>query len=295
MGNHWNQFNGLNPYLERYGTEFERSAAGDLLVLEQSTDPAELYQVTQHHWYKEMSRKMKTVSIKDFLLNLIHVSTEAFKGTARQNTFVIWHDRLSILWDKSTQAWLKTLKCPIQGWQERTWANRFIRFRGAYNDGLTGYYQNSLPGDSPELMPLDSHLFSDIIEGVSRNVAFFYFLGDNNTMKYSLATPKQAFRSIQRTIKAGCPPESRITEDIEQIPETMQRIIEAEGAYIEDGSRKGGQKAVEFDERCRKTVDEAVMAKFFEKMDSMCSGNGVPFSYDEDTEVPLVELEAVDC
>ena len=94
----------MNPYLERYGTEFVHSAVGDLLVLEQSTDSVELYQVTQCYWYKEMSQKMKTVSIKDCLLHLMHVSSEAYKRTVQQNTISIWHVRLSILRDKSTQA-----------------------------------------------------------------------------------------------------------------------------------------------------------------------------------------------
>ena len=142
---------------------------------------------------------------------------------------------------------------------------------------------------------LDSHLFSDIIEDNSRNVAFLYFLGDDDAMKYSLGTPKHVFRLIQRTIKAGCLPELRIAEDIEQFLETLQQIIEAEGTYIEDGSEKGSRKAVEIDKQCQKTVDKAVMAMFFKKMDSMCSGNRISFSYYEDTEIPLVELEAMDC
>ena len=74
---------------------------------------------------------------------------------------MLWHDRLSILWDKATKAWLRRLKCPIDWWKNRTWADRFVRLRGKYNDQVVQYYKNGLSGDSPELMPLDSHLFAD--------------------------------------------------------------------------------------------------------------------------------------
>ena len=131
--------------------------------------------ITQHDWYKKMRQALKTISIKKFLLELIHNSHNAFKHTIWKETYMIWHDRLSILWDKETQDWLSSLKCGIEGWPDRTWTDRFICLHGQYNKSISAYYKNSLPGDSPELMPLDCHLFSDIKEGVSRNMAFTFF------------------------------------------------------------------------------------------------------------------------
>ena len=213
-GGGWAKHNSANPYLERYGTADERAPNGDAHILETSNDLLELYEVTQHQWYKKMRRAMKQVPISDFVLHLIRTSTDAFSQTKRRDTFMIWHDRLSILWDRQTQDWLKKLKCPIEGWAERTWADRFIRLRGQYSACVSRYYKDSLPGDSPELMPLDCHLFADIKEGVAHNVAFSYVLPDNDNDKYSLATPTKAFEAIQRTIKQGCPSPIQIKEDI---------------------------------------------------------------------------------
>ena len=88
----------------------------------------------------------------------------------------------------------------------------------------------------------------------------------------------------------------RIREDIEALPDTMQRIIDANGAYIEDRIRRrnGVRKDAESETNQRRnTVDEAVMAKFYATVDEMTTGKGVPFAIEEPTTVPLVELEEV--
>ena len=285
----WRQHNDTaNPYLSRYGSAAEQH---DLEVSNTSTDPEELYSITQRGWYQKMRQALKTISIKEFLLDLIHKSNTVYKDTTRKDTYMIWHDRLSILWDKETQDWLSSLKCGIEGWPDRTWSDRFIRLRGQYNESISAYYKNSLPGDSPELMPLDCHLFSDIKEGVSRNVAFSFFLSEDDTTKYSLATPKKAFSAIERTIAAGCPSAERIREDIEKIPHTLDRIIASNGAYIEDSERKGVRKEVETESK-KNTVDVELMRIFYEKVEAMQAGNGVLFQYNLLTE--LVDVPVID-
>ena len=108
---------------------------------------------------------------KTFVLHLIKTGQDLYKGGQHENNWMIWHDALSIIWDQETQAWLCTLKCPIEGWQDQTWADNFICFCGKYNDMVSVHYNNTLPRDSPELMPLDCHLFSEIKEGVAQNIA----------------------------------------------------------------------------------------------------------------------------
>ena len=56
-------------------------------------------------------------------------------------------------------------------------------------DMVSVHNKNTFPGDSPELMPLDCHLFSDIKEGVAQNVALSFSLKDDDPYKYSLGTP----------------------------------------------------------------------------------------------------------
>jgi hypothetical protein len=170
---------------------------------------------------------------------MIEQGEKIWKGTDREDTWMISHDALKILWDKSTQEWLSTIKCPIDGCESHTWADWFIRICGEWNDLVHPRYQNSLPGDSPEVMPLDCHLFSDVKEGVARNVALTYFLDNNDPCKYSLSTPKKAELSIMRTIKAGCPSPNRIITDCENCVANLQRIIDVDGIYIDDSSRTG--------------------------------------------------------
>ena len=155
---------------------------------------------------------------------------------------------------------------------------------------VTKYYKDSLPGDSPETMPLDNHLFADITEGVSRNVALTFGMKDNDRHKYSLATPKKAYEPIQRTIKSGCPHKTRIMEDIERIPRTMQRIIEARGTYIADseGLRNGTRDDARR-EALRDTIDSTVMARFLEGIGNMKEGKGVLFK----VPIQLTELQCV--
>ena len=190
------------------------------------------------------------------MLHLIKHGEDTFRNTTRKDTWMISHDALSILWEAKTQEWLQSLPCPIDGWPDRTWADRFVKFRGAYNDSVSQYYKNKLCGDSPELMPLDCRLFQDIKEGVARNVAWTFLLPDNDPVKYSLASPKKVYHSIERTIRAGCPTAARIQQDIYKLRETRQRIIAANGTYIPDsGATRTGDRADIFRAHMQQDMD----------------------------------------
>jgi hypothetical protein len=97
-------------------------------------------------------------------------------------------------------------------------------------------------------MPLDNHLFGNLQEGAAKNVALTYYIkeGDPNAgLKYSFATPWKVYRSLQRTIQAGCPSKMRIKEDINRVfLETLQQILDAKGTYIEENSRKSVRHGV---------------------------------------------------
>ena len=139
---------------------------------------------------------------------------------------------------------------------------------------MVQYYKDGLPGDSPELMPLDSHLFADAKEGVARNVAFSFFLDDNDSVKYSLRTPKHVFDALERTLASGCPSKERMKEDMLRIPKTLQQIVDTGGAYIEEensNKRKGVRGEAKQDyEKALKLIDPAVQRKFEAMLDTMC-------------------------
>jgi hypothetical protein len=210
---------------------------------------------------------------------------------------MFYHDHLSIWWEKETQAYLKTLPCPIDGNPNHTWHDRQIKICGQNNNNkVAKRYKGCLPGDSPELMPQDNHLFNDAQEGSAKNVALTYHIkeGDEDfAMKYSFAAPAKVYDAIQRTIAAGCPSPKRIAEDIKRIfEETLQRIVEAKGCYIEDSSKKierRGYRAVAAAEYKRETipVDASALAAFHKMVDNMDSGGGVSFVFDKNEEAVI--------
>ena len=71
--------------------------------------------------------------------------------------------RLPQWWEKEAQEYLASH--PKGDFRVRQW-----RFQGETNRKVSKYYRDSTAGDSPELMPLDSSLFNDLIEGVHRAV-----------------------------------------------------------------------------------------------------------------------------
>jgi hypothetical protein len=93
-----------------------------------------------------------------------------------------------------------------------------------------------LPGDSPEMMPLDRHLFADLKVGAARYVAITFHLTENDeewALKYSFATSAKVFQSLQRTIAEGCPSNKRMSQDVNRIfEETLGRILGAKGCFI---------------------------------------------------------------
>jgi hypothetical protein len=203
---------------------------------------------------------------------------------------MIYHDHLKIWWEKDSQEYLKSLPCPIEGNPNRTWYDRQIKICGENNSKVSKRYQNCLPGDSPELMPLDCHLFADLQEGAAKNVALTYHIKENDedsSLKYSFATPVKVYDSLQRTLAAGCPSPKRIAEDVKRIfKETLGRVVEAEGCYIEDSSKKIARSGVRAEaEREHKRsetipVDALAMTGFKNMLQKMKNCGGVSFEID---------------
>jgi hypothetical protein len=159
------------------------------------------------------------------------------------------------------------------------------------NSKVAKTYQNCLPGDSPELMAPDNHLFGDLQEGAAKNVALTYHIHedhDDAAIKYSFATPHKVYDALQRTILAGCPSPTRIADDINRVfTETLTRIIEAKGTYIEDFSNKSTRHGVRAQHAAAVTkksetlpVDAAATDAFIRMVKSMKDGGGVSFKFD---------------
>jgi hypothetical protein len=148
-------------------------------------------------------------------------------------------------------------------------------------------------------MLLDCHLFADLQEGASKNVALTYHIKPNDEdtgLKYSFATPGKVYESLQQTIAAGCLSTKRIADDVKRIfSETLVCIaVEAQGCYIEDSSKKivrRGVRAEAAAEHKRETipVEASVLNGFNNMLEKTKNGAGVSFLIDLTDENKVME------
>ena len=122
-----------------------------------------------------------------------------------------------------------------------------MRAFGETNSKLTKYYIDKLMGDSPELMPLDSSLFNDLIEMIARHVCSTFHVPHRekgadvtSTSKYSMATPADAWRCMS-TIVMQLPSE-RIIQDIDKWAKAIDMIIGEDGCIVPDLDLRNGHR-----------------------------------------------------
>ncbi|EGB03551.1 hypothetical protein AURANDRAFT_67925 [Aureococcus anophagefferens] len=116
-------------------------------------------------------------------------SKKLFRGTTHEHDFVIWHDALSAWWEDEAQDYLATL-----GFKDRQVC--------ALDDTNAEFarYSHGLVGDSPELMPLDAHLFSDLSQELWRHVAITSNLPESDPRRFSTGTPAEMERSVAKGV-----------------------------------------------------------------------------------------------
>ena len=120
-----------------------------------------------------------------------------------------------------------------QGFKDWKWkSNRFT------NILVAKYYRNKLMDDSPELMPRDSSLFNNLIEGVALHV-----VGTTTLVKggsYLMGLSDDACRTM-------CEVWSRalslmwIIQNVDRSKVALRKIIAAEGCYVEEYNTRHGQ------------------------------------------------------
>lgn len=185
-----------------------------------------------------------------------HFSQEKFAWL--KDIAMLWHDNLSLWWAKSAQEWLAAnFPCPIEGWADRTWADRQVHFVGEYNRQVTEdikakYYDGKLPGDEPAFMCLDNRLIHDIKEAAHNNTMLTMWMEDKdddgnlNPEKFSFGTPDRVQSALQRTINSGVPTAKRIHQDFHAVfDRAIPACIDSRGTYIDDtvGGRRGHRAA----------------------------------------------------
>ena len=156
-----------------------------------------------------------------------------FADTRFKNTWCIYHDALSQWWERGKGGAQEYMA-------SRGFANRQWRARGGTNDRVAAYYKDRLMGDSPELMPLDSSLFGDLIE----KVAYLVVSTASNAGedRFSMGTPDEAWRAM--TAAWELVPDERIVQDIGRFRSAVATIIAAKGAYVEAADLRNGHRQV---------------------------------------------------
>ncbi len=158
--------------------------------------------------------------------HVIDESTKAFAGTLRAHTFFIFHDGLSAWWEGDAQVHMEV----------RGFKNRQIRNITA-NKGTR--YENKIVGDSPEMCrALDSHGFADLKAGIIKYASFTSLYPADDPRRFHLGTPQQLLSSVIRTWRVT-PTSARIIEDVELLPDVLNKIIEARGCVVQDEEFRG--------------------------------------------------------
>jgi hypothetical protein len=109
-------------------------------------------------------------------------------------------------------------------------------------------YNESIPGDSPELMPLDETLNMDIDASVHYHVAITAYLPNDDPIKYSFSMPDEisrAYLHLVHPVTGGDPSCNRIVQDCEKWIRSQMKIRQAGGKMVEgfgrNGHRRGNQ------------------------------------------------------
>ena len=179
-------------------------------------------------WTDHLPTSFKLTSIQGLVDHVIQEGNRLFADTRWKDSWKIYHDALPQWWERKTQEYIEE-----RGFKDRQW-----RANSDTDLLIASHYKGKLMGDSPELMPLDSSLFSDQIEKVAGLVVSTASLP--NDEKYSMATPDKAWRTMVDAWTQV--PEHRIVQDIDRFGLALGAIITAKGAYVSDCDLRNGHR-----------------------------------------------------
>ena len=183
-----------------------------------------------------------SVSIQTMMTHIFETSAAAFAGTVYEDTFLVYHDALSTLTAGATKAWLKT-----QFIGSRSYFQIWIKPEAGLNAGTI--FADRPPGNSPELMPLDSSLNKDVDDCVARHIAFCSLMTQDSPdwdKRFCRSTPALQRHSYSRIWdaslgpEAGAPTGARIVKDCMKWIPNLHAIYEVRGICVPGlGSRTG--------------------------------------------------------
>jgi hypothetical protein len=104
-------------------------------------------------------------------------------------------------------------------------------------DGLQAgtRYHNSIPVDSPELMPLDETLNMDIHSSARYHIAITAHLAKHDPKKFAFSTPKEVSNAYLRLIDdvtGNAPSSHRIVPDYDKWETSLEKIRQSGGKIV---------------------------------------------------------------
>ena len=171
--------------------------------------------------------------VTDLMQHIFDEGDRVFEDTPYRrggpSPYWIYHDALSSWWSKAAQEYAR----------RKGFLNRQVRGLGFTNED--NRYAGKLPGDTPEYMPLDSNLFSDLETMVRWNVAGTFELPKDHPDKFELSTPKKAWEAIERTWEYAPTPD-RIVEDINRVFDAIEQVVKARGKAVDFDVLRHGRR-----------------------------------------------------
>ncbi len=171
------------------------------------------------------------VCVTELMDHVIAEGNCLFAGTPFAKTWIVFHDALSQWWEAGAQEYMLSRGFPL---------SRQVACQGDTNEGTR--YEGKLVGDSPEVDPLDSNLFSDVEHGMKLHVAITAELPVGDPNKFGLGTPNEVASTMRRTWEVAPTPE-RVVQDISRFPAAVDAIIAARGAKVPELDNRRGRRA----------------------------------------------------
>ena len=185
-------------------------------------------------WRQMVDKHLKLCCITDIIDHIINEGNTFYADTPYANTWIIGHDALGQYWEPAALKHLEGKGFP---------RSRLLCAQGGTNWGTR--YEGKLVGNSPELMPLDSNLFSDLEYAIKQHCALTHDLANDDPRKFKLGTPSDVWSALKRSWECIRP--SRIVTDIKRWESALGMIFNFQGCLVHDLNNRHGRSAVPFE------------------------------------------------
>ena len=189
-------------------------------------------------WESVMEERLGITSVFKLVKYMMLASEAVFKGTKHSKDWVFFHDALNQFKCKETVDWMKS----------KGYYKRWVKPERGLNDGTA--FAGRPTGNTPELMPCDTHLFKDLHDSVGRAVAATSHLLDDDPRKLSLSTPHRQAEAYLKVWDPTCNgpneggvPGVRICEDVKKVVSSCLAIVDNKGTVVHGLGSRGGHRA----------------------------------------------------